>query len=144
MATTATRSRGKSAFIKEVLIDNPKANATAVNEAWTAAGMEGTISNSLVNKLRSEMGFAGNLHRKKGRKSKTAGQKRGRPAGAAERAVSQSETRGGDRYNLLADMEADIDRLIFKAMRIGSLPHIEESLRETRRLLYGDFAGKRS
>ena len=38
---------------------------------------------------------------------------------------------------VLNDLEADIDRLIFKAMAIGDLTEIEDSLRRARRLLYG-------
>jgi len=48
MATaTTTRNQSKSAFIKELLFDNPKANVTAVNEAWRAGVMDGKISDSL-------------------------------------------------------------------------------------------------
>ena len=43
----------------------------------------------------------------------------------------------GDRTVVLNDLEADIDRLIFKVMAIGDLTEIEDSLRRTRRLLYG-------
>ncbi len=35
------------------------ANATVVREAWAAAGHGGSISQTLVNKQRSEMGLAG-------------------------------------------------------------------------------------
>ena len=38
---------------------------------------------------------------------------------------------------VLNDLEADIDRLLFKAMAIGDLTEIEDSLRRARRLLYG-------
>ena len=61
MPVAATKSLGKTSFVKEILFDNPQANPTAVNEAWTAAGMDGTISPTLVNKMRSELGLAGNL-----------------------------------------------------------------------------------
>src|SRR3974377_2152183 len=61
MPTAKTRDQGKTSFVKELLIDYPMANTKAVNEAWSAAGMEGTISETLVNKTRSQMGLAGNL-----------------------------------------------------------------------------------
>ena len=48
MPARVTRSQGKSMFVKEVLNDNPLANAAAVNEAWRAAGMSGGISATLV------------------------------------------------------------------------------------------------
>ena len=38
---------------------------------------------------------------------------------------------------VLDELEADIDRLIFKSMAIGDLIEIENSLRQARRLLYG-------
>jgi hypothetical protein len=47
----------------------------------------------------------------------------------------------GDRSTVLNDLEADIDRLIFKSMAIGDLPEIEDSLRKARRLLYGVLTG---
>ena len=61
MATATTRDQSKSEFIKQVLSENPYANVKAVNEAWHDAGMEGSISPALVNKMRSEAGLAGNL-----------------------------------------------------------------------------------
>ena len=62
MATaTTTRNLGKTGFVKEFLNDNPQANAQAVNDAWKAAGFEGTISHSLVTQVRSQLGLTGNL-----------------------------------------------------------------------------------
>src|SRR6516164_916550 len=58
---TATTTPGKSDFIREVLGKNPQATFKAVNEAWTKAGNEGSISQTLVNKMRSEAGLSGNL-----------------------------------------------------------------------------------
>ena len=58
---TVTRAPGKSDFIKQVLGKNPQATFKAVNEAWTEAGNEGSISQALVNKMRSEAGLSGNL-----------------------------------------------------------------------------------
>ena len=55
MATTATATPGKTSFVKEFLHDNPQGNTKAVNEAWQAAGFEGTISPTLVNKTRVKL-----------------------------------------------------------------------------------------
>jgi hypothetical protein len=120
---TKTRSPGKSAFLKEFLHDNPKANAKAVNAAWKSAGMEGSISDSLVSNLRSKLGLSGNQRAK--------AVKTGRKPTASEK-TSQTNSRSRQ----LADLESDVDRLIFKAMQIGGLAEIEASLRATRRLLY--------
>src|SRR5271157_2107496 len=85
MPTAKTRDQGKTSFVKELLIDHPTANTKAVNKAWSAAGMEGTISETLVNKTRSHMGLAGNLRGKRGTKTEAlstkrayTGEKRGR------------------------------------------------------------------
>ena len=55
MATTTTATPGKTSFVKEFLHDNPQGNTKAVNEAWQAAGFEGTISPTLVNKTRVKL-----------------------------------------------------------------------------------------
>ena len=61
MATTATAAPGKTSFVKEFLHGNPQANAKAVNEAWTAAGMKGTISHPVISVVRKQLGLTGNL-----------------------------------------------------------------------------------
>jgi hypothetical protein len=167
MATTTTRNKGKSEFVKEVLGKNPLANTNKVNEAWESAGHEGTISATLVNKLRSSLGLAGNLRSKgekktepfSGEKMPYTGKKRGRkPKNLAtdfgalaashsngrksQQPASKFELRGkaNSRHGTLEELEAEIDRLLFKVMGLGGLPAIEESLRRTRRLLYRAFA----
>ena len=57
----AASSPGKSMFVKEFLNDHPQGNVSAVNEAWQAAGFDGTISPALVNQMRAKLGLAGNL-----------------------------------------------------------------------------------
>jgi hypothetical protein len=73
MRASAPRNHGKRRFVKEVLNDNPHANAAAVNEAWRAAGMAGRISAALVNHLRFRMRLSGSL-----RARRTTGTKRAR------------------------------------------------------------------
>lgn len=101
MATaTTTRNLGKTGFVKEFLNDNPQANAKAVNEAWKAAGFEGTIGHTLVTRMRSELGLTGNIPKgpKKNVQPKTAaepaatGKKRGRGKGATVRGGRQGKT----------------------------------------------------
>jgi hypothetical protein len=169
MTTTATRKDNKTQFVKDVLGRNGRANAEAVNLAWTEARREGTISAALVNKLRATLGLTGNLRpsakRKNGQpssgKAPYTGKKRGRKpknqatAGFAlspshvngrntVRAAEPVESRGKARmqFGSLEDVEADIDRLIFKVMALGGMPEIEDTLRQARRLLYGGFSGK--
>ena len=61
MAKTATATRQDQLRLKEFLNDNPQGNSKAVNEAWKAAGFEGTISPTLVNKTRVLLGCTGTL-----------------------------------------------------------------------------------
>ena len=51
---TITATPGKTSFVKQFLNDHPDGTTKTVNEAWQAAGFEGTISPTLVNKTRGE------------------------------------------------------------------------------------------
>jgi hypothetical protein len=131
MSKTAT-SPGKSMFVKEFLHDNPQGNLKAVNEAWQAAGFVGTISPTVVKKIRASLGLTGNT------KTSVTGKKPGTPRKVTIAAVSvQPRGSNSARTEVLNDLEVDIDRLIFKVMGIGDLTEIEDSLRQARRLLYG-------
>ena len=58
----AAKGKGeKSAFITGVLKSNPTANPAAVNKAWSESGRKGSVSVTLVQKIRSDMGLSGNL-----------------------------------------------------------------------------------
>jgi len=138
---TATATPGKTSFLKEFLHDHPEGNVKAVNEAWTAAGFDGTISTALVYKARASLGLTGNLSGKT-KKSKamttSTGKKLGRPHEEPTAPVTgQPRGRKSNRSLALTELEADIDRLIFKVMDVGDLTEIEDSLRQARRLLYG-------
>ena len=149
---TKTRDQGKTSFVKELLIDHPTANTKAVNDAWSAAGMEGTISETLVNKTRSQMGLAGNLRDKRRAKTESAsstkraytGKKRGRKpkqetTTTADGKAAPAAPRAGKRNDRLVELEADLDRLLFRVMTEGELAQVEHSLREARRRLYAAF-----
>jgi hypothetical protein len=157
MSTKSTRKHGKTLFVKETLIDNPHATVAVVNEAWTSAGMEGTISEALVNKMRAQMGLSGNL-RSRGQEENAAGATSRRradtkPRGngkqtsarSTERRTDDARVRAGSRDGSdrrVADLEADLDRLLFRVMSLGNLPRVEEAIRATRRALYRAFATK--
>jgi hypothetical protein len=161
MPATARRNQGKTAFVREVLSKNPHANAKAVREEWEKAGHDGTISQTLVNKQRSLMGLAGNIRggrpkgsgsasgkrpytgKKRGRKPKSAGFN-GREATGDGRPFEEPKLRAGGRSAQLTQIEADIDRLLFRVMDLGGLEDIEDSLRRTRRLLYQALSGHTS
>jgi hypothetical protein len=135
------RDQGKSFFIKEVLVDDPRANAKAVNEAWRRAGMAGSISGTLVSMVRSELGLAGNRRgRPKGAENATAraakpGGRSARPGGTGAAPDVRWGHRSIDRERVLAEIEADIDRVIFRLMAVGGLGDVEDELRAVRRRL---------
>ena len=143
---TATATPGKTSFVKEFLHDNPQANARAVNEAWTAAGFDGTISTALVYKARASLGLTGNLSgktKKSVAKATSTGKKLGRPRKEPTTPVTgQPRGRKSARTLALTELEADIDRLIFKVMGVGDLTEIEDSLRQARRQLYATANGR--
>jgi hypothetical protein len=146
--------QGKSSFIRELLGRDPEANEQVVNEAWTEAGNEGTISNSLVSKIRSDMGLTGKGRSRNGPQTKAtqgAAGTRGRkaeqangpeseiePMGGAPtptQARDQGATQAGDQERLLDEMESEIDDLIHRLKDQGGRPEVEEALRRARRLL---------
>lgn len=151
--------QGKSSFIRELLGRDPKADEEAVNEAWRKAGNQGTISGSLVSKIRSDMGLTGKGRSRNGaraggnqtRTPKRAAGARGRKAEQANGPESeigatgssptptqdgdQGAARAGDRERLLDEMESDIDDLIHRLKDQGGRPEVEEALRRARRLL---------
>jgi len=132
-----TATPGKTMFVKEFLNDHPEGNGNDVNDAWTAAGFEGTISRTLVDKTRALLGLTGNLRGKPKAKTTSTGKKLGRPRKVTTVAgKGQPRGRRSNRSLALDELEAEIDRLIFKVMGIGDLTEIEESLRQARRGLY--------
>lgn len=131
--------RGKTSFIKEVLYDNPRANATDVNEAWANAGMKGTISKSLVSRLRAELGLTGNL-RERPVDPEVDYPVTTRTAVAAS-PVLRKPGRPSDRDRALAEIEADLDRTIFRLMAVGGFEKVEDELRRVRRLLVRSHSG---
>ena len=123
------KSQGKSSFLKELLVDHPQVNAAAANKAWMKAGMKGTISVSLVGKVRSDLGLTGNLP--KGRQpavSKKTG-------GKTKADAVQPKHRPGNRERLLVEVEDKIDGLIFELLGIGGVEKAVDTLRAARRVV---------
>src|SRR4051794_20798023 len=48
---------GKSGFLKEFFVDHPDAGKAEIDQAWREAGHDGSISGSLISKVRSEPGL---------------------------------------------------------------------------------------
>jgi hypothetical protein len=59
MATTAGQGEGKTTFVRDLLQRDSRVNERSINEAWKAAGNEGTISGTLVYKVRKDLGLTG-------------------------------------------------------------------------------------
>jgi hypothetical protein len=130
-------------FVKEVLDDNPQANAAAVNEAWRAAGMSGSISDGLVNHLRFRLGLAGNLRGGRRKRTRATGTRQDRPAVRLRTGANGSRAAmARNQSSELMGLEVEIDRLMMKLVEIGQLPQVEDELRNARRQLYvGMIAG---
>jgi hypothetical protein len=164
MASEVGRDQGKSAFVRDVLTQDRQANHEAVNRAWTEAGHAGTISESLVGKLRSELGLTGQPRPgarvtrsvESARQSAAPATRRGTgpkkgggrpPAQGDERPVpqetaSEAEPQGAgsqsgvdDRTRVLTRLEGQIDEMLFVIKVAGGLPEFEEALRRARRIL---------
>jgi hypothetical protein len=158
MATASAKGPKKTDFVRRFVKKNRTANRKAVEEAWRDAGNEGPISSGLVSNLRRELGLTGN---KRGGSEPTVGNGAAESPKATARAsklgtsaskqngkapfqnngtqappTTKREPQSGNRDGVLAEIEADIDRLIFKLMSMGGMDDIEEGLRGVRRLLY--------
>jgi hypothetical protein len=143
MPAKVTRTPGKSMFVKEVLNNNPTANAAVVNEAWKAEGMSGSISATLISNIRSRMGLAGNLRGRPRGNAKKAGTGRGRGfmrAEDGENGTAPVKRRG--RTSELMDLEVEFDRLLMKVAAFGALPEVENALRKARRQLYAGLVAR--
>ena len=125
-------NQGKTAFVRDFIKKNSTANRRAVEEAWLAAGNEGSISSALVSNLRSEMGLTGE---KRGRTVKS------KVSGATAEPADVRRPRSGGRGAALAEIEGDIDRLMFKMIALGGMEEIEDELRKVRHALYRSYLG---
>ena len=151
---TKTASPSKSAYVRDFLRKNRSANRKAVEQAWHEAGHEGPISSALVSNIRRELGLTGNqpvgsgpadgngaaeAPQSKARASKPKGRARRRQGKASDTSSTPATGRkpsSGGRDRTLAEIEQDIDRLIFRLMTLGGFEAIEHELRKVRRLLY--------
>src|SRR3954447_23936094 len=135
--------QGKSAFVRELLGRDPEANEQTVNEAWSQEGNEGTISGSLVSKIRSNLGLTGSgrspgrpkAKATKGPKAKPLAQAQPESNGPpAESATGPASTAGG-RGRTLDRVEDRIDEIIFELKDLGGMEQAQEALRLARRLV---------
>ena len=161
MATVKRKDEGKSMFLKEYLVDHPDAGTEAIAAAWREGGHEGTISPSLIHKVRRDLGQTGQgTAKRKSRErvgtakrpaadSKSGARGAGRPEVEGRTPVQESSqpvTAGskppvaprvavGDRTAVLIRLEGAIDDLLHEVKLAGGLPEFEETLRKARRIL---------
>src|SRR3954470_16540681 len=86
MATDSGVNPGKTAFLEGFLPGDRDADLDAVNQAWNAAGNEGTISESLFGKVRSRLGLTGKRGTNGESSEETAGPAREGKAGSSPKA----------------------------------------------------------
>jgi hypothetical protein len=160
MATVKGKTEGKSMFLKEYLVDHPDAGKEAIDGAWREAGNEGTISTSLISKVRRDLGLTDQgTARVKSRARVGTGQRSSSGSKSAARGAgpevggrtpakesSRPVTGGlerpaapqaadGDRARVLIRLEGAIDDLLHEIKLTGGLPEFEETLRRARRIL---------
>jgi hypothetical protein len=159
MVTVRRRSEGKTEFVEEALRRDPRANPEAVNKAWSASGKKGSISVSLVRKVKMDMGLTGKgrpgprpsvgngaaasgmpVKRGPGRPPKSASAPASVANGRTLPPVAPRPT-AGDKHRVLEQMEHEIDRLLYRLTEIGGLGEVEDALRRARRVLIRSHAG---
>ena len=160
MATVKGKNEGKSMFLKEYLLDHPDAGKEAIDAAWREAGNEGTISTSLIGKVRKDLELTGQGTAKvKSRASVGTGKRSSADSKSDARGVgpevggrtpakknnrhvvgglerpAEPQAAGGDRTRVLIRLESEIDGLLHEIKMTGGLPEFEETLRKARRIL---------
>jgi hypothetical protein len=122
-------NEGKTAFVKEFLQSDPQATPRIVNDAWKAAGKKGTISKSLVKKSRAALRQAGNRSVRPAPKPSTANAPAARTVAPPSLALHARERLEANS----PELEAEIDRVLFKVIEEGGMSDVEEALRAARR-----------
>ena len=146
-------SPGKTKFTEAYLEEHGEGNEESINEAWSAAGNEGTISSSLVYKMRAKLGLTG--HGRAGAKKprqKPKPSKLGRTinwtassfpssTGSTKSTGETHETTSSDPHLELDELEDGIDVLIQRIKDHGGLTEVERALRHARRFLVRSHEG---
>jgi hypothetical protein len=171
MATGAVVNQGKTPFVEKYFSSNPDGNLESVNEEWTAAGNAGSLSESLVGKVRASLGLTGKkkadapkpveapakaksetpAEPKKETKAKapakpkkvakTVGQAPPASNGSHAPAVVIAATHHDHDDDVLEELEEGIDELIQKFRGMGGKPEVIKALKRARRLLVRSHEG---
>jgi hypothetical protein len=170
MATGAVVNQGKTPFVEKYFSSNPDGNLESVNEAWTAAGNAGSLSESLVGKVRASLGLTGKRKfdaskpveapakaksetpaepkeakakapAKPEKVAKTGGQTPPASNGSHAPAVVIEATDHNHDEEVLDELEEGIDELIQKFRGMGGKPEVIKALKRARRLLVRSHEG---
>ena len=163
MATGPVVKQNKTAFVETYFSSHPDGNLETVNEAWMAAGNAGSLSESLVGKVRASLGLTGKKKAdapkpieapsepKKAVKAKppAKAKKVAKPVeqappvsnGTPAPAVSIAATHHDHDEDVLDELEEDIDELIQKIRELGGKPEVVKALKRARRLLVRSHEG---
>jgi len=158
MATTTGTQQGKSSFAEEFLKDHQDANVAAVNAAWKAFGREGTISDSLISKIRRALGLTRNRTGNKAKSTavtpkvttpKAARKADKKTATSARATVTTGETpmrmgrqpstttkiRASERNRMLIAVERDLDLILYLVIELEGMTEAAELIRGARRVV---------
>jgi hypothetical protein len=137
MSVSEARHPDKLAFTLELLKRDPEASRKAVNKAWRAAGYKGTISEKSYGRALNESARVPRAEASKSpnRQGRLPTRSAEQPAAPEDAQIASVPPLPCSRERLTEELEADLDRILFKVMDAGDLPALERMIRETRRLL---------
>jgi hypothetical protein len=157
MATGPGVNQGKTAFVEEYFASNPDGSLATVNEAWTAAGNDGSVSESLVGKVRARLGLTGKKSVDEARPTGTSTKAKSKAPAKDKKVAKPIEKSpvanvshaqagiiapsGHDDDDILDELEEGIDELIHRIRELGGRPDVVKALRRARRLLVRSHEG---
>ena len=118
----------KSAFVEEVLGRDPQANSKAVNQAWSAAGYEGSVSDPTYYKVKNRLAASSESVASRSSEAKSS-------RDSTTKALGGKSSHSGEKGRMVDEVEAGIDDLMFRLKTSGGMPEVEAALRAARRLL---------
>ncbi len=128
----------KTDFLRDLFRKNPGINEKEAALTWKQAGYDGSISASLfyttkaaLNKPSAPVTVTESESRVPAPKKSSP--KKAEPAPTPKDRDRPKKPRDDDRERMLANIEGDIDRVIFKLMVLGGMERVEETLRSARR-----------
>lgn len=132
---------GKSAFVAHLLAENPETNIRDVNHAWGEAGHDDTISSPTYYKVKARLAASGSADVALSSRAGVAGASRTEAPSRPSRTATTPSVSPGHPHGkrqVVDEVEAGIDDLMFRLKTSGGMPEVEAALRAARRQLYAD------